>query len=98
MYSGKVHSEKTCSDSSSLCLFIFSNFNLQSKSIPDGKLRLLYECNPASFILEHAGGMAIDGTNRILDIEPKTIHDRTQIFLGNVDEVEELLRYLKGIK
>lgn len=64
----------------------------------DGKLRLLYECNPASFILERAGGKAFDGETRILDIEPKTIHDRTQIFLGAPDEIDELTKYFKGIK
>lgn len=43
---------------------------------PKGKLRLLYECNPLAFIAEQAGGMASNGTKRILDIEPKELHQK----------------------
>lgn len=50
---------------------------------PNGKLRLLYECNPMAFIIEQAGGIASDGLNRILDIEPKELHQRTAIFIGS---------------
>ncbi len=50
---------------------------------PAGKLRLLYECNPMAFIIEQAGGIASDGLNRILDIEPKTLHQRTSLFIGS---------------
>ncbi|MDQ8051417.1 MAG: class 1 fructose-bisphosphatase [Pedobacter sp.] len=50
---------------------------------PQGKLRLLYECNPMAFIIEQAGGIASDGLNRILDIEPKELHQRTAIFIGS---------------
>jgi len=62
---------------------------------PHGKLRLLYECAPLSFIAEQAGGYASDGRQRILDIQPKTLHDRTPIFVGNrelVEKVEEFIR------
>ncbi|GMF13798.1 unnamed protein product [Phytophthora lilii] len=48
----------------------------------DGKLRLLYECNPMSFIMEQAGGMSTTGTERILDLVPTDIHQRSPIFLG----------------
>lgn len=50
---------------------------------PNGKLRLLYECNPMAFILEQAGGVASDGLNRILDIEPTALHQRTALFIGS---------------
>jgi fructose-1,6-bisphosphatase I len=50
---------------------------------PNGKLRLLYECNPMAFIIEQAGGVASDGLNRILDIEPTALHQRVAIFIGS---------------
>ena len=62
---------------------------------PHGKLRLLYECAPLSFIAEQAGGYASDGRQRILDIQPTSLHQRTPIFVGNrdlVEKVEELIR------
>jgi fructose-1,6-bisphosphatase I len=62
---------------------------------PHGKLRLLYECAPLSFIAEQAGGYASDGRQRILDIQPKSLHQRTPIYVGNrdlVEKVEELIR------
>lgn len=63
---------------------------------PKGKLRLLYECNPMAYILEHAGGLAIaDHKTRILDILPEKIHERSPIFLGSKEDVEELADYLK---
>jgi fructose-1,6-bisphosphatase I len=55
---------------------------------PNGKLRLLYECNPMAFIIEQAGGVASDGLNRILDIEPTELHQRTSIFIGSPKMVE----------
>lgn len=61
---------------------------------PNGKLRLLYECNPMAFIIEQAGGIASDGFNRILDIEPTELHQRTSIFIGSpkmVRMAEELM-------
>ncbi|KAI1732008.1 fructose-1,6-bisphosphatase isozyme 2 [Ditylenchus destructor] len=62
---------------------------------PNGKLRLLYECNPMAFILENAGGLATSGTGPILDIQPKKIHERSPIFLGSKEDVEELMSYLQ---
>lgn len=50
---------------------------------PQGKLRLLYECNPMAFIIEQAGGIASDGLNRILDIKPSELHQRTAIIIGS---------------
>ena len=62
---------------------------------PGGKLRLLYECNPMSFIVEQAGGRATDGVTHIMDIEPRELHQRTPIFIGSellVLKLEEFLR------
>lgn len=65
------------------------------KNSPNGKLRLLYECNPMAFIMEKAGGLAWTGKQRILDIVPVGIHQRVPIYLGSKDNVEELLTYYK---
>jgi fructose-1,6-bisphosphatase I len=59
-----------------------------TKKHPGGKLRLLYEANPLAFIAEQAGGMATDGRGRILDIQPRDIHQRTALVLGSKAEVE----------
>ncbi|EFP12088.1 CRE-FBP-1 protein [Caenorhabditis remanei] len=63
-------------------------------SAPNGKLRLLYECNPMAYIIEQAGGMATTGKERILDIQPTQIHQRAPIILGSKLDVEEALEYL----
>ncbi|WP_341837316.1 class 1 fructose-bisphosphatase [Chitinophaga pollutisoli] len=57
---------------------------------PNGKLRLLYECNPFAFILEVAGGVATDGHQPILDIQPSTLHQRTPFFAGSREMMAEL--------
>ncbi len=65
-----------------------------STRYPQGKLRLMYECNPLSFIIEQAGGTAIDGKGRIMDKKPESIHERSPIYIGspeNVKKVKELL-------
>ncbi len=62
---------------------------------PHGKLRLLYECAPLSFIAEQAGGYASDGRQRILDIQPKSLHQRTPIFVGNRDLVEKVEEFIR---
>lgn len=62
---------------------------------PNGKLRLLYECNPFAFIVETAGGKATDGKQPILDIQPSQLHQRTPFFIGSrmmMEELEECLR------
>lgn len=61
---------------------------------PDGKLRLLYECNPMAFLAERAGGKASDGFNRILDIKPTELHQRVPFFCGNKDMVEKLETFM----
>lgn len=63
-------------------------------SKPGGKLRLLYECNPFAFIVEVAGGKATDGKQRILDIKPTELHQRTPFFVGSKLMMEELETYL----
>ncbi len=63
---------------------------------PGGKLRLLYEANPIAFLIEQAGGVAIDGERRILDIQPESIHQRTPLIIGGRTEVELLRRCLAG--
>mmetsp|Transcript_744 Transcript_744/g.819 ORF Transcript_744/g.819 Transcript_744/m.819 type:complete len:411 (+) Transcript_744:3-1235(+) len=61
-----------------------------TRSNPNGKLRLLYECAPMAMILEQAGGAASTGYGRILDVKPTEIHARTPVFLGSVENVFEL--------
>ncbi len=63
---------------------------------PNGKLRLLYECNPMAFLIEQAGGKASDGYRRILDIEPKTLHQRTP-FIGGSATMVEKAEYFMGL-
>lgn len=58
-----------------------------------GKLRLMYEANPMSFIVEQAGGAATNGEQRILDIQPKKLHERVAVFLGSKSEVERVTSY-----
>jgi len=62
---------------------------------PNGKLRLLYECNPMAMIIEQAGGKASTGTERILDIQPAKLHERRPIFCGSREDVEEVERLYK---
>ncbi len=61
---------------------------------PNGKLRLLYECNPLAFIAEQAGGKASDGYKRILDIQPETLHQRVPYFIGSKEMVEVAERFM----
>ena len=60
----------------------------------DGKLRLVYECNPMAFIVEQAGGRATNGRDRIMEIEPRELHQRTPIFIGSEDMVKEVESFL----
>jgi fructose-1,6-bisphosphatase I len=61
---------------------------------PKGKLRLLYECNPLSFIIEQAGGKASDGFRRILDIQPTSLHQRTPLFIGSAEMVVQAEEFM----
>ncbi|MEE1885826.1 class 1 fructose-bisphosphatase [Pedobacter flavus] len=66
-----------------------------TSSSPNGKLRLLYECNPMAFIVEQAGGKATDGRNRILDLTPTELHQRTSIFIGSKKMVEKAEEFME---
>ena len=61
-----------------------------------GKLRLLYEANPMSWLIEQAGGAATNTRQRILDIEPGKLHERVSVVLGSKNEVERITRYHNG--
>ena len=66
-----------------------------TQKAPKGKLRLLYECNPLSFLVEQAGGKSSNGFQRILELEATELHQRTPIFIGSsqmVERVEQLLQ------
>ena len=71
---------------------------LSATNYPNGKLRLLYEGNPMAFLAEQAGGVASDGYNRILDIQPTALHQRVPLFIGSremVKKAEQLMRDFK---
>jgi fructose-1,6-bisphosphatase I len=63
---------------------------------PDGRLRLLYEANPIAYIAEHAGGLATNGTKRILDLQPESLHQRTSFAVGGKFEMAELEKCLQS--
>ncbi len=67
-----------------------------NRKTPRGKLRLLYEANPLAFIVEQAGGAACDGSQRILDVMPTELHQRTPLFIGSKREVELAQSVLTG--
>ena len=72
---------------------IFS-YPLDSKCAPKGgKLRLMYEANPMSFLVEQAGGAASTGRQRMLEVQPTGLHQRVPVFLGSKKEVETAVRY-----
>ncbi|HZY15429.1 MAG TPA: class 1 fructose-bisphosphatase [Ramlibacter sp.] len=68
------------------------------KREPDkpGKLRLLYEANPMGWLVEQAGGAATNGRERILDIQPRKLHERVSVILGSKNEVERVTGYHRG--
>src|SRR6185437_10288863 len=67
-----------------------------NKKTPKGKLRLLYEASPLAFIVEQAGGAASNGHQRILDVEPTELHQRTPLYIGSRSEVEIAQRAIAG--
>jgi fructose-1,6-bisphosphatase I len=67
-----------------------------TQKAPNGKLRLMYEANPMAMIMEQAGGKALAAADlRILDVQPKDIHQRTPVIIGSADEVDNVLQHLK---
>ena len=69
-----------------------------SSKAPNGKLRLLYECNPMAFIAEQAGGKASDGFQRVMDIEPTDLHQRVPFFCGSKNMVEKAEEFMRPNK
>jgi fructose-1,6-bisphosphatase I len=67
-----------------------------TNNCPEGRLRLLYECNPLAFIAEQAGGLSTDGHQRILDIVPAKLHQRCGYYVGSKQMVEKSMSYLKN--
>ena len=58
-----------------------------------GKLRLMYEANPMSFLVEQAGGAASTGRERLMEVQPRGLHQRVPVFLGSRQEVETAVEY-----
>ena len=69
-----------------------------NRKSPNGKLRLLYEANPLSFIVEEAGGGAIDGVRDVMNIDPTELHQRTPLYIGSKSAVEQARQMLAGKK
>jgi fructose-1,6-bisphosphatase I len=67
-------------------------------SAPEGKLRLLYECNPLAFIAEQAGGLATTGRKRILEIKPERLHQRVPYYVGSKLMVEKVMDCIENTK
>lgn len=63
---------------------------------PDGKLRLLYEANPMAMVVEQAGGRASTGVARVVEVEPKKLHQRVPLIIGSTDDVREAESYIQG--
>lgn len=63
---------------------------------PNGKLRLLYECNALAFIAEQSGGIATDGRQRIMEIQPTSFHQRSPLYIGSSNMVEYATRFMKS--
>ncbi|HDP88397.1 MAG TPA: class 1 fructose-bisphosphatase [Thioalkalivibrio sp.] len=74
-------------------IFMYPIDEKTRKAGKEGKLRLMYEANPMSFIVEQAGGASTTGRERILDIQPKELHQRVPVVLGSKNEVELVTRY-----
>jgi fructose-1,6-bisphosphatase I len=62
---------------------------------PNGKLRLMYECNPLAFICEQAGGRACDGHKRVMEIVPTALHQRTPLYIGSEDMIQVVEKIFK---
>jgi fructose-1,6-bisphosphatase I len=68
----------------------------ENEVVPEGKLRLVYECNPMAFIAEQAGGAATNGLVRMLDIIPSSLHLRSPFYVGSKNMVSKVEEFLKG--
>jgi fructose-1,6-bisphosphatase I len=65
----------------------------QREPTKPGKLRLMYEANPMSYIVEQAGGMSTNGDQRIMDLQPTKLHERVSVILGSRNEVQRVTDY-----
>jgi fructose-1,6-bisphosphatase I len=68
----------------------------EDKKSPNGKLRLLYECNPISYIIEKAGGLSTNGKTSILEIDPESIHQRVPIYVGSENDINDFLKFVEN--
>lgn len=59
-----------------------------------GKLRLLYEANPMAMLAEQAGGKASTGKGRVMELQPKALHERCPIYIGSAEDVDECVKYV----
>ena len=69
-----------------------------TKGSPKGKLRLLYECSPLAFIVEQAGGLATTGASRIMDIQPKELHQREPLLIGSKNMVLKAMEFIAELE
>jgi len=65
---------------------------------PEGKLRLLYEANPLAMVVEQAGGRSGTGTERILDVAAKTLHQRVPLLIGSSEDVATAEAFIQGVR
>lgn len=72
-------------------IFIYPSYS----GNPNGKLRLLYECNPIAFIAEQAGGLASDGEKRIMELKPTELHQRVPFFVGSKNMIENAESFMR---
>lgn len=68
--------------------------NYKNPNKPEGKLRLLCEAAPFAFLAEQAGGLATDGTKRIMDVEAEHLHQRVPLYIGSANDVEDAMKFL----
>jgi fructose-1,6-bisphosphatase I len=66
----------------------------QTEKAPNGKLRLMYECNPMAFLCEQAGGKATTGSQRIMEVEPTELHQRVPVIMGSAEMVDDCVAHL----
>jgi len=69
-----------------------------TQKVPGGKLRLMYEANPMSYIVEQAGGLASTGKERILELEPTELHQRVPLYLGSEEDVRLAIEFETGVR
>ena len=72
-------------------IFMYPKDNKDPKK--EGRLRLMYEANPMSYLVEQAGGASSTGRERIMDIQPRELHQRVPVILGSKNEVERVVAY-----